>query len=193
MIESLNHLDQQLLLYLNSLHNSVWDSLMWQISGKYLWIPLYLGILAFIIIKYKKQSWTIILAITLVILISDQVASSIIKPLVERFRPTHNPSLAGLIHIVNDYTGGKYGFVSSHAANTFGLSLFLSLLFKNRVFTILIFIWAAIVSYSRIYLGVHYPGDIICGALVGVGAGALMYYVWVKFALQKFYPNTEAI
>jgi undecaprenyl-diphosphatase len=185
MIEFLKNIDIQAFLFLNSLHNNFFDIVMWQISSIIFWVPLYIILIGFLIYKYRKQSLYIILSIVLVIIISDQLSSSIIKPLVERLRPSHDPSLEGLVHLINDYKGGKYGFVSSHAANTFGLAMFLILFFKNRIFSICIFSWASIVSYSRIYLGVHYPGDIICGATIGILAAWFVFVVFTKRIIKK--------
>ena len=185
MIEFLKNIDTQVFLYLNSLHNSFFDIVMWQISSIVFWVPFYISLIGFLIYKYRKQSLYIILSIVLVIIISDQLSSSIIKPLVERLRPSHDPALEGLVHFIKDYRGGKYGFVSSHAANTFGLAMFLILFFKNRIFSISIFSWALIVSYSRIYLGVHYPGDIICGASIGILAAWLVFVVFTQRIIKK--------
>lgn len=184
MLQFLKNIDTQLLLFLNGHHNSFFDAVMWQFSDKFFWIPLYLCLLGYIIYKYKKQSLIIIAAIIVIIALADQISSGIIKPLVERLRPTREPLLAQLIHTVNNYKGGKYGFVSSHAANAFALATFLSFLFKNKVFTISILIWATLVSFSRVYLGVHYPGDVICGAIIGITVSYFVYKLYLKVLVK---------
>ena len=185
MLEYLKHIDTQLLLFVNG-HNSPFiDSIMWQISGKWQWIPLYVALLSFIIYKYRKQSLFIVVGLVIAITISDQISSGLLKNMVERLRPSHEPSLETLLHIVNNYRGGSFGFVSSHAANSFALALFLSLLFRNRIFTCSIFVWAAVVAYSRIYLGVHYPGDVLGGIAVGMLSALFIYWVLAKFFLNK--------
>ncbi len=184
MIEFLNKIDTDFLLFLNGLHNSFFDFVMYWISNKYIWIPFYLFLIALIIKNYKKKSVIIILCLVLLIVLTDQISSHLIKNQVQRFRPTHEPSLEGLIHIVNNYRGGKYGFVSSHAANAFGLATFISILFKKKYkyLGFYLFAWAAIVSYSRIYLGVHYPGDVICGGILGflLGFCVLKIYQYIE-------------
>jgi undecaprenyl-diphosphatase len=185
MLEALNNIDTQLLLFINGHHNPFFDALMWQISGKWFWIPLYIALLAYIIFKFRKKSIFIILGIVVLILISDQISSGLIKPLVERLRPSHNPAIENMLHYVNNYKGGKYGFVSSHAANSFAIALYLPLLFRNRIFTYCIIFWALIVSYSRIYLGVHYPGDVLGGMIVGVFSAILVYYLLKKYFLKE--------
>ncbi|RXQ97555.1 phosphatase PAP2 family protein [Ancylomarina salipaludis] len=184
MLETLNQLDQELLLFLNSLHSPFFDSLMYLISGKLVWGLFYLSIIVHI---YKTYGWRnciyLVIAIALVITCCDQMASGILKPTFQRFRPSRSPELADLVHIVNGYRGGKYGFASSHAANVFGLATFCSLLFRKRYISIFLFSWAVVVSYSRIYLGVHYPGDIIVGTIIGLLFG---YAIYKSLPLFKF-------
>jgi undecaprenyl-diphosphatase len=121
-----------------------------------------------------------VVGIALCILLSDQISSSVLKPLVARLRPTHNPKIADLIHVVNGYRGGLYGFVSSHAANAATFVTFTALLFRNKIYTILLSLWAFLTAYSRVYLGVHYVGDVLCGALIGVLVGVVVYVIFKK-------------
>lgn len=177
MIDFLNNLDTQLFLFLNGLHSSFWDPIMWWISGRKEWIPLYLIILGWLIYKVKWKIFYLIPFIALLIVFSDK-GSVFIKDTVQRFRPSHNPELENLVHILKNYRGGKFGFVSSHAANSFALATFTALILKNKWFAVFVFFWAAVVSYSRIYLGVHYPGDIFFGALLGILAGMFTFWLW---------------
>src|SRR5690606_4235929 len=126
--------------------------------------------------QHGRYSWIYIVGIALTIALADQVTSALMKPYFMRLRPTHEPDLARLVHTVNQYKGGKFGFASSHAANTFGVATFLFLALKDSYrYTGLLFLWAGAVSYTRIYLGVHYPGDILAGALVGAFFGCVTY------------------
>jgi undecaprenyl-diphosphatase len=155
---------------------------MYAISGKLIWVPLYLAILIAIGKKYKRKFLVMILFITIAAVLTDQF-SVLFKNLFERLRPCHEPELQGIVHLVKGECGGLYGFVSSHASNSFNVAL-LSLLFvKKRWFTLCIILWAAIVGYSRIYLGVHYPGDVICGSLLGSLIG------WGIYSLYKLTDN----
>jgi undecaprenyl-diphosphatase len=179
-INYLDTLDKQLFLFLNGLHCSLLDFVMWQVSQKLIWVPLYLVLVWFIIRERKWKSIATIVLLVVMILISDQI-SDFIKNAVLRPRPSHNPQFEGIIHILKDYRGGACGFVSSHAANTFALAIFTSMFFQRTWISIGIFIWAILVSYSRIYLGVHYPGDVMGGMLVGLASGIFIFYIenWV--------------
>ncbi len=180
MLRWLLDLDKDVFLFLNGLHSPEWDKIMWWISHENSWIPLYVILL--IVLIYQDRSYRVfftLLFLGLVILLNDQI-SVLIKNLVERPRPTHNPEIADLVHIVKDYRGGQYGFVSSHAANVFGLAVYLLNQFKNIKWSIFLIVWATVVSYSRIYLGVHYPLDIICGAVMGILIGTQCYVYKVK-------------
>ncbi len=175
IIHFINQIDQQIFLLINGLHNSFLDPIMWYISNKAFWYPFYLVLIYFVILKRKKDVWITLLAVTLMIILSDQSAD-LVKDYMQRLRPTHNPDISYLVHTLKGYAGGEYGFVSSHASNAFAVAGFTALFFKRRWFTYLIFIWAIIISYSRIYLGVHYPLDVICGGMLGLSIGVFIYY-----------------
>jgi undecaprenyl-diphosphatase len=174
----IEQLDQQLFLFLNSLNSPFCDQVMHAISGRIIWIPLYLSILIYLGIKYKRKFFVILLFIILAATFSDQ-ASVLIKNIVQRLRPCYEPVLQGLVHTVNGECGGRYSFVSSHATNSFDVALLSLLFIKRRWFTISIVIWASVIGYSRIYLGVHYPGDVIFGALLGSIIGWSVYNLYL--------------
>ncbi len=191
MIEFFERIDTQVFLFLNAINNPFWDNVMWMISDTLVWLPLYLLCLFFVFKRFRWKGLITFVALILLILIADQGSVHLFKNIFQRLRPCHQPEIADLVHTVNGKCGGKFGFVSSHAANTFAFAMFMSLFFKSMAFTPGIFIWAAMVSYSRIYLGVHYPFDIIGGAFWGMITGYIMFEVhqWVQLRyFQKKSP-----
>lgn len=177
----LDHADKWLMELLNFDGGPVLDNIFYFISSKTAWIPVGVFFICAMLSskKYRGQTFFVILAIALTVTICDQVSSSMIKPAVERLRPSHSLEISGMLHYVNNYHGGRFGFCSSHAANATGVFMLISLLFRKRWITYPLLVWTVLVCYSRIYLGVHYPGDIICGALIGVGAGYFVFRLYV--------------
>lgn len=180
------HWDKELLVYLNNLGTDFWDPFWIQVSGVAVWIPLYL-LLIFLVVKNNKGKamWLALLAIGLNVVFTDQGSVQLFKDQVMRLRPCHVEEILERIRLVKGSCGGKYGFVSSHASNTFGLAVLVgSMLRKHYKYALpLLLFWAALVSYSRVYLGVHYPLDIICGGLFGSLVGFIVFKVYQKFAL----------
>jgi undecaprenyl-diphosphatase len=179
MLDYLKQLDVLLLVFINSLHTPFIDKGMLFITGRNTWIPLYAVIIMFLFFKRKKEFPIVLLFIIGSVVCADLFASSLMKPLFHRLRPCHNQEISSLLYLIKDNCGGKYGFVSSHAANTFALATFLFLfLGKEYRWIKLFFVWAAIVSLSRVYLGVHYPADITVGGLSGILIALLFYYFY---------------
>lgn len=191
LIETLKSIDNALLLFINGMHSPFCDNVMMGVSNRFIWIPLYVFVLFLFVKKFGKNSWLVILLAVATLAISDQLASHLIKNLVMRYRPSHNLLLGPKLHIVDNYRGGQYGFVSSHAANTLGFAIFTSLLFpEKRWLRIVLLCWVALICYSRMYLGVHYPSDIIGGALVGCFAAFVTNRIWVY--VSKRLPARKA-
>lgn len=175
----LSDIDARLLLIVNGAHSPFFDSVMWCISGHWIWVPFY-AVLAYLL--FRRMSWKrasiCLVTIGLIILVADQTCATLIRPEIGRLRPANlNNPLSSFVHVVNGYRGGRYGFPSCHAANTFALAVFMSLVIRHKWFTVMMFSWAFIVSYSRMYLGVHYFGDLFCGATIGSLFAVLFYYL----------------
>ena len=172
------NIDTYILLWINGHHAEWLDQIMWWVSQSITWIPLYILMVTWVVWKHRcdwKKILLILLAFVVAVGLSDFITSGIIKPAVQRLRPTHTPGLASLLHIVNGYTGGKYGFCSSHAANTLACALLFIFVYKNKITTSILIVWVAINSYSRMYLGVHYPTDIMAGWIIGCVTASLAY------------------
>ena len=178
-------LDTQLFSSLNSLHNTYFDGFMWLATRPQCWLVMLAAFLFVAFRRDKKMAFAAVVAIGLVVLLADQVSSSIIKPLVERPRPSRAPLLYGTVHVVAGYRGGPFGFVSSHAANCFGIALFVAMAFRHRALTAALVCWAFIMMYSRIYLGVHYPGDILGGMVVGTLSALAALWLY-RFAERRY-------
>ncbi len=170
-------IDTQLFLFLNKLHTRWLDTVMVSITEMWPWIPFYIVLLFMVFKHYGKRGWWILLAVGVVILCSDQLSAHVCKPLFQRLRPCFNPDLEGLVHLPKGLPGGRYGFVSSHAANTFAVAAFLTATLRknNKSIGWWLYAWALVSSYSRIYIGVHYPGDILAGAALGILIGLIIW------------------
>lgn len=178
MLDFLINIDTELFLFLNGIHSPFFDSIMYWISHKFFWVPFYAFLVFLLYRMYGTKKGTILtLLIILTFGITNTLSVKAFKNVFERPRPCHNEIIMEQTHIVNDHCGGKWGFVSSHASNVFGLATLIFFFLGKRIkgIGIGVFVWAAIISYSRIYLGVHYPLDIICGASLGVTIATIVY------------------
>lgn len=195
-MEVLQSVDKDLFLFLNGLNSDFFDPIMFWASHKLFWIPMYLLIAFLLIRRYKMRGVIMLALIGIVITLCDQTASNLLKDWVQRLRPSQDPALTGMVHLSEAGKGGMYGFVSSHAANVFGLATFLGFVLEQRFkwLKYWMFFWAVLVSYSRIYNGVHYPGDVVGGAILGIVYGYLMAkaYFWIDAYLVKRKKNKLA-
>ena len=182
MLDAIVEFDKGLMLSINGCTNALLDFLMPLISHKYTGIPIYAGILALIIYQWRKSPKTIIIMVAAVLLtfaLCDSLSVALFKQTVQRLRPAWDPEIGHLVRML-EYKGGQFGFVSSHASNLFGLATVTSLIVKKRWYTIFIYLWAAAVGYSRVYVGKHFPLDVICGALFGMLVGYLVFKLLVQ-------------
>lgn len=187
-MEGLLQLDTRLFLAVNGLHGEIPDRVMWWISGTYTWWPFYLAVLGILAWKKGWQLLPMILFIALVVALTDQTSVHLFKNVFQRLRPCHEPSLEGMVHLVNNKCGGQYGFISSHAANVAGVTILLAGWYRRRWFAGVMILWAFLVGYSRIYLGVHYPADVLAGWLWGLLCGWLIYRLFLHM-MSKLPPS----
>lgn len=197
MLDYLIDIDTDALLAVNGLHNTFQDAFWWMVSAKWSSLLIVLALFWVLMHQNRRHALLVLAMLALSVLVADQVSSGLIKHLVERLRPTHDPSLGSMVHIVNDYRGGKFGFVSSHAANFFAVTTLLSLITRRKLVLIPLITWALLQCYSRVYLGVHYPGDIMGGIIVGVLTGwltwRLMRWIQHRWNLPKgHYTRSDA-
>ncbi len=186
-INAIIDFDKSLLLAINGSDSIFWDGCMKIYTTISIWIPLML-ILLYILVKNNsfKDFLLLLLFVAAVVGLTDTISSGICKPFFERWRPTHDPELMYLVDVVDGIRGKDYGFTSSHAANSFGIATFLILLVRNRVLTISLIFWASMNAFTRMYLGVHYPGDILAGTIIGVVVGWSFYRLYLYLTnLQK--------
>ena len=204
MLEQLLHIDTEVLLAINGWHAPWADRLMWIVSAKETWIPLYLLLVGLLVWRYRKPAVTsvkwlqkvpvgvvVIVVIGLAVGAADFIASGILKDIVARPRPTRVPELEGMLHLVNGYRSGQYGFVSSHAANTMACGLLFSLIWRKKIATVGMMLWVAVNCYSRMYLGVHYPLDILGGLIVGALMAVVAYQVLLKLGVLSRHDADE--
>lgn len=192
----LNNIDSDVFLAINGLHCQWTDPVMMALTNKWLWIALSIIPIALVFKRSGFVRGLLCLAfVSLAITIGDQVCASVIRPAVERLRPSclDNP-ISGMVHIVDGYRSGTYGFPSCHGATTMAIAVFMSLYFQQRGATIFFFCWAVLMCYTRIYLGVHYPGDIIVGMMIGAAAALICFalYRFIVSRIDRHFPPTPA-
>lgn len=198
MIEYLVDIDKAMLVAVNGSYDLFQDALWWMVSAKWSSLLIVLALLWILLHKNRRHALLLLAMLVLAIVAADQIASGIIKVMVERLRPTHEPSLSSVVHIVNGYHGGLYGFVSSHAANSFAVCTLIALVMRHRLVTLCLTLWALLQCYSRVYLGAHYPGDILGGIIVGLLVAwlvwRLMCYIGHRWRFpEPYYTRADAL
>lgn len=189
-MEEVIQFDKHLLLMVNGSDSLFLDSLILTLTNALTWIPLYVGLL-YMVIRSNPTVRDVVLILAAAgccVLLAGAVDDGLVKPTVARWRPTHDPEIGSLVDVVNNYRGGNYGFFSAHAANTFSIAVFFSLLVRQRLLTIFLVCWSLINCYTRLYLGVHYPGDILVGLCWGGFVGWLVYQVYCRITIPVKYP-----
>ncbi|MDR1330776.1 MAG: phosphatase PAP2 family protein [Tannerella sp.] len=184
-METLLEYERNLFLWLNGSHTPFLDAVMWFFAGIWIWLPTLLVPLYFVW-KKKRRSLSVVLAVTTVVVCSLCVSAYVFKPAFARFRPTTHPAFMHSVTLLNDYhAGGPYGFISGHTTTAFGFAVFSMLLIRRRAYSVAILCWAALMGYSRIYLGAHFISDVIAGLLTGVLLGWLTFRLHRRAALRS--------
>lgn len=192
MFSSIPELDKSVTLALNGSDSILMDSIMMIITSTIVWIPIGIFLLYYIYIKCGIKTMLLVLGgMLLCVLLADLMSSMVCKPLFARFRPSIEPSLEGMIDLVNNYRGGRYGFFSAHAANTMSIAVFLSLLLRRIPIVLLLIVWSLLNCWSRLYLGVHYMGDILVGLVWGTLVGWGVYLLLRRYTGRQLDINTQ--
>lgn len=184
MMDFFNSVDQWLLFAANGNHTPFFDDFMYVVTGKLVWIPFYMFMIALMVRRFGwKRTGVALVGVALVVLMADQICSHAIRPFVGRLRPSNpdNP-ISRCITLVHGVKGGRYGFPSCHGANTMALAVYISMLFRKKAIIITMMAWMLLLSYSRVYMGVHYPTDIFAGWLVGALSAVAVYNIGRFFA-----------
>ncbi|MCL2596936.1 MAG: phosphatase PAP2 family protein [Paludibacter sp.] len=191
-VEQLLPYERNLFFFLNGSDSVLLDKIMYTLSMSKVWIPLYaFALFMFFYKKRWKEALVVALAFILTFALCDQISSSLIKPIFERVRPGNHPDFKDLVKLVNGYRGGGYGFISGHATNCFGFAVMLSLVFRNRWVTFVSLIWATAISYSRIYLGMHFVTDVVGGIIVGTLVAVAVYALLIFIHKKIFKPKEK--
>ncbi|MCM1169882.1 MAG: phosphatase PAP2 family protein [Bacteroides sp.] len=191
MFSDIVQFDQRISLAVNQWHAPWADAFMHTVSGTLTWVPLYLVLIGLMIYGYKRPAWILILGVILLVGAADWTSVHFFKNTVMRFRPSHEPLLEGLVRLPYG-KGGQYGFISSHASNCFAIAAYVTFALHRRfrIFRYgILYVWAALVCYSRVYLARHYVGDVLCGALWGIFLAWVMWRV-TRSVFAKAYPST---
>lgn len=190
-------LDKQLLLSLNGSESLFMDGLVKTLTTASTWIPLYLALL-YVVMKNNDTVKKVLLIVGLALLcvvLAGSIDDLFVKPTIARWRPTHDPVIGADVDIVNGYRGGRYGFFSAHASNTFSLAVFFALVIRHRVLSIALIAWSLINCWTRLYLGVHYPGDILVGLVWGGLVGTAIWQLYMRInqriATEKLYTTDQ--
>ena len=185
-IDHLISFDRSLFFFLNGSDSTFLDGIFLSITKVSTWIPLFLCMLYVVVKNNNARRCLILLGLTVLLVVAtDQFSSGLCKPFFHRLRPSHNPAMVNLVDLVNGYRSGLYSFISGHATNTFAIAVYFSLIFREKKTTVVLFSWALLSSYSRIYLGLHYPADIFAGAVSGSLIGCMFYYIY-QWLITKF-------
>lgn len=180
-IHDLNEMDHQATLAINGSESLFWDNVMTIITNTFAWTLLAVVLIVIIFRNNTlKRGIIVLLTIAIMMAFADTICSGIVKPMVARWRPTQDPQLMYLIDVVDNYRGGRFGFFSGHACNSFSMAMFLSWLFRYGKLSLVLFLWAAIATFTRLYLGVHYLGDILVGMTCGCIFGTLFYFLMTR-------------